>query len=230
MIDDLADDEQLQVAMVIVTARHPGREADRRCGPPAQQGQGGLLRPGGGGVRPRRPGLGTGLNRVHHKGTKDTQRHHEDSSRVRTDGLRLCTLASALCALCATFVPCGEMPFPESTHDHGNRTASDPRRPQPRPRRRLHVPRPGQRQDRHRRTCSSSTSLQDIETLNRRALNGELEVTAVSIHAYSFLLDKYALLPTGCSMGDQYGPMVVARKPLDGRRPARRSRSPCRAR
>lgn len=56
--------------------------------------------------------------------------------------------------------------------------------------------------------------LQDIETLNRRALKGELEVTAVSIHAYSFLLDKYALLPSGCSMGDKYGPMVVARKPL----------------
>jgi 1,4-dihydroxy-6-naphthoate synthase len=56
--------------------------------------------------------------------------------------------------------------------------------------------------------------LQDIETLNRRALRGELEVTAVSIHAYSFLLDKYALLPSGCSMGDRYGPMVVARKPL----------------
>src|SRR6478609_4160790 len=56
--------------------------------------------------------------------------------------------------------------------------------------------------------------LQDIETLNRRALRGELEVTAVSIHAYAFLLDKYALLPTGCSMGDRYGPMVVARKPL----------------
>jgi 1,4-dihydroxy-6-naphthoate synthase len=56
--------------------------------------------------------------------------------------------------------------------------------------------------------------LQDIETLNRRALNGELEVTAVSIHAYAYLLDKYALLPTGCSMGDQYGPMVVAKKPL----------------
>ncbi|MFM8273409.1 MAG: menaquinone biosynthesis family protein [Gemmata sp.] len=55
--------------------------------------------------------------------------------------------------------------------------------------------------------------LVDIETLNRRALTGELEVTAVSIHAYSFLLDKYALLPTGCSMGDQYGPMIVARKP-----------------
>ena len=56
--------------------------------------------------------------------------------------------------------------------------------------------------------------LQDIETLNRRALNGELEVTAVSIHAYSFLLDKYALLPSGCSMGDKYGPMIVSRKRL----------------
>jgi 1,4-dihydroxy-6-naphthoate synthase len=57
--------------------------------------------------------------------------------------------------------------------------------------------------------------LQDIETLNRRALRGELEVTAVSIHAYAHLLDKYALLPSGCSMGDRYGPMVVARRPLD---------------
>jgi len=56
--------------------------------------------------------------------------------------------------------------------------------------------------------------LQDIETLNRRALRGELEVTAISIHAYAQLLDKYALLPSGCSMGDRYGPMVVARKPL----------------
>src|SRR5579871_1258048 len=55
--------------------------------------------------------------------------------------------------------------------------------------------------------------LQDIETLNRRALRGELGVTAVSIHAYSQLLDKYALLPSGCSMGDRYGPMVVARSP-----------------
>jgi 1,4-dihydroxy-6-naphthoate synthase len=56
--------------------------------------------------------------------------------------------------------------------------------------------------------------LQDIETLNRRALKGELEVTAVSIHAYAYLLDKYALLPSGCSMGDRYGPMVVAHRPL----------------
>ncbi|CAN5327893.1 ABC transporter substrate-binding protein [soil metagenome] len=56
--------------------------------------------------------------------------------------------------------------------------------------------------------------LQDIETLNRRALKGELEVTAISLHAYAHLLDKYALLPSGCSMGDKYGPMVVAREPL----------------
>jgi 1,4-dihydroxy-6-naphthoate synthase len=56
--------------------------------------------------------------------------------------------------------------------------------------------------------------LQDIETLNRRALKGELEVTAVSIHAYAYLRERYALLPSGCSMGDRYGPMVVARQPL----------------
>jgi 1,4-dihydroxy-6-naphthoate synthase len=56
--------------------------------------------------------------------------------------------------------------------------------------------------------------LQDIETLNHRALRGELEVTAVSLHAYAHLLDRYALLPSGCSMGDRYGPMVVARRPM----------------
>src|SRR5437773_189314 len=56
--------------------------------------------------------------------------------------------------------------------------------------------------------------LQDIETLNRRAMRGELEVSAVSIHAYAHLLDKYALLPSGCSMGDRYGPMVVAKRAL----------------
>jgi len=55
--------------------------------------------------------------------------------------------------------------------------------------------------------------LQDIETLNRRALRGELEVTAVSIHAYAYLADKYILLPSGSSMGDRYGPRLVARAP-----------------
>jgi 1,4-dihydroxy-6-naphthoate synthase len=53
--------------------------------------------------------------------------------------------------------------------------------------------------------------LVDIETLNRRAFKGELELTAVSIHAYAFLHDKYALCSCGASMGDGYGPMVVAR-------------------
>jgi 1,4-dihydroxy-6-naphthoate synthase len=57
--------------------------------------------------------------------------------------------------------------------------------------------------------------LQDIETLNRRALKGELEVTAVSIHAYAHLTDRYALLPHGSSMGDGYGPRLVARAPMD---------------
>ena len=56
--------------------------------------------------------------------------------------------------------------------------------------------------------------LQDIETLNQRALRGELEVSAVSIHAYASLQDKYALLTSGSSMGDNYGPMIVSKKPL----------------
>ena len=58
-----------------------------------------------------------------------------------------------------------------------------------------------------------SHELQDIETLNQRALRGELEVTAVSIHAYAYLADRYALLPSGSSMGDRYGPRLVARTP-----------------
>src|SRR5437867_12117191 len=52
--------------------------------------------------------------------------------------------------------------------------------------------------------------LADIETLNRAAFEGKYEVTAVSFHAYAHLADKYALLPHGASMGDRYGPMVVA--------------------
>ncbi len=55
--------------------------------------------------------------------------------------------------------------------------------------------------------------LADIETLNRRALAGELEVTAVSIHAYAYLHERYALLPHGASIGDGYGPRLVAREP-----------------
>ncbi len=56
--------------------------------------------------------------------------------------------------------------------------------------------------------------LQDIESLNQRALKGELEVTAVSIHAYAYLADRYALLPHGASIGDRYGPRLVARQPM----------------
>ena len=54
--------------------------------------------------------------------------------------------------------------------------------------------------------------LVDIETLNQRALKGELELSAVSIHGYAYLTDKYALCPCGASMGDSYGPMVIATK------------------
>ena len=62
--------------------------------------------------------------------------------------------------------------------------------------------------------------LGDIESLNRRALQGELEVTAVSLHAYSYLADRYALLAHGASFGDRYGPRIVspAPPPADPRR------------
>src|SRR3569832_785247 len=56
--------------------------------------------------------------------------------------------------------------------------------------------------------------LQDIQTLNHRARSGELEITAISIHAYPYVADKYALTSCGASMGDKYGPMVIARKPV----------------
>src|ERR1017187_5066028 len=54
--------------------------------------------------------------------------------------------------------------------------------------------------------------LQDIQTLNERATRGELDITAISIHAYAHVSDKYALLPSGASMGDGYGPMLVAKQ------------------
>jgi 1,4-dihydroxy-6-naphthoate synthase len=57
--------------------------------------------------------------------------------------------------------------------------------------------------------------LDDIESLNRLAMRGEIEVTAVSIHAYAYLSDRYLLLPCGASMGDGYGPIVVARRPME---------------
>src|SRR6266576_2133529 len=54
--------------------------------------------------------------------------------------------------------------------------------------------------------------LSDIETLNRAAFDGAYEITAVSFHAYAHLTDRYVLLPHGASMGDRYGPIVVAKK------------------
>src|SRR5215207_2232476 len=54
--------------------------------------------------------------------------------------------------------------------------------------------------------------LQDIQTLNERATRGELDISAISIHAYAYVSDQYALLPTGASMGDGYGPMLVAKQ------------------
>ena len=56
--------------------------------------------------------------------------------------------------------------------------------------------------------------LSDIETLNRAALEGRYEITAVSFHAYAYLTDRYVLLPHGASMGDRYGPIVVSRREL----------------
>jgi 1,4-dihydroxy-6-naphthoate synthase len=56
--------------------------------------------------------------------------------------------------------------------------------------------------------------MEDIQTLNERATRGELDITAISIHAYAYVLDKYALLPAGASMGFGYGPMVVAREQI----------------
>lgn len=56
--------------------------------------------------------------------------------------------------------------------------------------------------------------LQDIQTLNERSMREELDISAISIHAFAYVADKYALLSCGASMGDNYGPMVVARTPL----------------
>ncbi len=55
--------------------------------------------------------------------------------------------------------------------------------------------------------------LQDIQTLNERALKNELEVSAISLHTYPYIAQNYALMACGCSMGDNYGPMIVAKKP-----------------
>jgi 1,4-dihydroxy-6-naphthoate synthase len=57
-------------------------------------------------------------------------------------------------------------------------------------------------------------TLQDIQTLNERATRGELDISAISFHAYAHVSDQYALLPSGASMGDGYGPMLVSKQPL----------------
>ena len=54
--------------------------------------------------------------------------------------------------------------------------------------------------------------LEDIQTLNERALRGELHISAISIHAYAYVADKYALLPCGASMGDGYGPIIIEKR------------------
>ncbi len=64
--------------------------------------------------------------------------------------------------------------------------------------------------------------LQDIQTLNERATRGELDISAISIHAYPYVSDKYALLPSGASMGDGYGPMLVAQHKLSKTEVARK--------
>ena len=57
--------------------------------------------------------------------------------------------------------------------------------------------------------------IEDIETLNRRALAAELEVTAISVHAYAYVAKDYMFMPCGASIGDQYGPLVVSKTPID---------------
>src|SRR5437867_5489549 len=54
--------------------------------------------------------------------------------------------------------------------------------------------------------------LEDIQTLNERATRGELHISAISIHAYAYVADRYALLPCGASMGDGYGPIVIRKR------------------
>src|ERR1700681_3092286 len=57
--------------------------------------------------------------------------------------------------------------------------------------------------------------LEDIETLNRKALEGEYELTAISYHAYPYVADKYVLMASGSSVGDGYGPLIIAMRPME---------------
>jgi 1,4-dihydroxy-6-naphthoate synthase len=72
--------------------------------------------------------------------------------------------------------------------------------------------------------------LEDIQTLNERALRGELHISAISIHAFAYVSDRYALLPCGASMGDGYGPMVIRKRPTSNvQRPTSNSEEESRA-
>src|SRR5579872_3153197 len=57
--------------------------------------------------------------------------------------------------------------------------------------------------------------LEDIETLNRRAMEGQYELSAISYHAYPYVADKYVLMASGSSIGDGYGPMIISTRPLE---------------
>ena len=69
--------------------------------------------------------------------------------------------------------------------------------------------------------------LEDIQTLNERARRGELHISAISIHAYAYVADKYALLPCGASMGDGYGPLVIRKQRNEATNRPRRRGFPC---
>src|SRR5438046_5069676 len=57
--------------------------------------------------------------------------------------------------------------------------------------------------------------LSDIETLNRKAMKGEYDLSAISYHAYPYVADKYVLMASGSSIGDGYGPMIVSTRPME---------------
>src|SRR3954451_5477056 len=57
--------------------------------------------------------------------------------------------------------------------------------------------------------------LEDIETLNRKAMEGQYHLSAVSYHAYPYIADKYVLMASGSSIGDGYGPIIIATRPMD---------------
>src|SRR4029077_11653801 len=67
--------------------------------------------------------------------------------------------------------------------------------------------------------------LEDIQTLNERALRGELHISAISIHTYAYVARRYALLPCGASMGDGYGPIIVRKRPTPNSQLRRDSRA-----